>query len=337
MSLITTITEFKKYVAIDANSKIATLQPFINEAEELYVKPLLGQAFYDAFLPLYMASVAPSPTALSPANAKLLPYIQRCLAYYTQWLAVDQLAITFGDMGMREHRAEESDPSPRWKQEKLQFNAMRSGDIHADKLLEFLEANAGDYAAWASSTANTKKSGILVYNAAIASRHIDIGNSRRVYLKLYPTICDVESRVLPRLVSKEQYEELVALLQAGTGFTPEQEALVNKLEAIVSKRALYVHLPKMRISITDAGLFTYSGLDELHKYFASDAEVKTLRHELADGEFGYKNDEAELQQFLEDNIDDYPLVKASAVYTVQPDPGPTFTPTNSIFNKHFIV
>lgn len=337
MSLITTIAELKNYVAIDANAKMATLRPFINEAEQLYIKPLLGTEFYDEFLPLYEASVAEDPTELSEENAALLPYIQRTLAYYMQWLSVDQTAVTFGDLGMRIHLSEESLTAPRWMQEKFQFNAMRNGDTHADKLLEFLEANAADYTTWAASSANTKKSGVLVYSTAIASRHIQISNSRRVYLKLYPVICDVEARIVPRLVGKEQYEEIVSLLQAGTSLTEEQDALCNKLEAIISKRALYLQLPLMRISITDAGIFTYSGLDELHKYFATDADVKALRQQLMDGEFGYLADERELQQFIEDNIEDYPLIEASAVYTVQPDPGPTFTPTNLPDNKHFIV
>lgn len=337
MSLITTITEFKKYIAIDGNTKIATLQPFINEAEQLYIKGLLGPAFYEAYLPLYTASVASSPTPLTPANAALLPYIQRCLAYYAQWLSIDQVSITYGEQGMRTHRADESDTAPRWMQEKLQFNAMRNGDTHADKLLEFLENNAADYTAWRDSAANTKKSGVIVYNATIAGKHIKINNSRRIYLKLYQTIVNVEQRIIKKLVGEEQYTDLVAKLKAGTAFSTAEAALVAKLEPIIAKRALYHELPLMRVSITDAGLFTYSGLDELHKYFASDADVKALRQELKDGEFGYLADERELEQFMEDNIDDYPFMIDSEAYTVQPAPGPTFTPKNDPCNKHFIV
>ena len=93
----------------------------------------------------------------------------------------------------------------------------------------------------------------------------------------------------------------------------------------------------MRISINENGVFVYSGLDELHKYFATDADVKILRQQLIDGELGYLTDEEELKQFIADNIGDYPLIAASPAYTVQPDPGPTFKPNNDPNNKHFIA
>lgn len=337
MSLITTITEFKSYIAIDANTKMATLQPYINEAEQVYLIPLLGQAFYDEFAPLYAGSVDVTPVALSAENAALLPYIQRCLAYYTQLLAINHLSVTFGDLGTRVHRGEDSDPAPRWQIEKLQFQALRNGDTHADKLLEFMEANAADYATWAGSSANTSKSGLIVYKSAIASRHIAINNSRRVYLALYNKIREIEQRIVAKAIGQEQYDAIVALLVAGTALTSQQAALVAKLEPIICKRALYLQLPFMRVQVADNGLFLYSGMDELHKFFAMDADIKMLRQQLIDGELGYLADEAELNQFILDNIADYPLIEASTAYTVQPDPGPTFTPTNSCDNKHFIA
>lgn len=336
MSLITTIAEFKSYISIDGNAKMATMQKFVDEAE-LIIKELLGDAFYAEYLPLYTASVAPVPTPLSADNAALLPYIQRPLAFYAQLLSIDQLSVTTGEIGIRVHRAEQSDPAPRWQVEKLQFAAMKSADTNADKLLEYMEANAAKYPTWAASSANTKKSGLLVYSTAIASEHIQISNSRRVYLQLYNTIRDLETRVIPKLIGQAQYDELVALIQAGTALSTEQEHLTRRLEAVISKHALYIQLPFMRVQVRDGGVFTYSGLDELTRFFATDADVKILRLQLMDGELGYLADERELQQFIEDNISDYPLIEASTVYTVQPDPGPTFVPKNSCDNKHFIA
>lgn len=336
MSLITTIAELKQYLALDANAKMATLQPFINEAEQVYIIPLLGQEFYDEFAPLYAASVAETPVPLDPAEAALLPYIHRCLAYYTQLLSITHLAVTFGDRGTRVHLSDDSTAAPRWQQEKLQFQAMKNGDTHADALLRYLEDHATDFATWAASTANTKKSGLIVYSTAIASKHISINESRRVYLRLLPTMREVEKRIVNKLIGQEQYDALVSALQDGDA-TDEENDLIEKLEPIISKRALYMQLPFMRVQINENGVFVYSGLDELNKYFATDADVKLLRQQLIDSEFGYLADEQALTQFINDNIADYPLIEASEVYITQPDPGPTFKPNNSPENKHFIV
>ncbi len=336
MSLITTIAELKQYIALDANTKMATLQPFINEAEQGYIVPLRGQEFYDEILLAYTTANG-NVEALTEEQQALFPYIQRPLAYYTQLLSIIQLSSSFGDRGVRIHTGDENSMvAPRWQHEKLQFQALKNGDIHADKLLKYLEDHAADFETWADSTANTKKSGVLVYSTAIASRFIQINDSRRVYLKLFQTIKDIEARFAKKLVGKDQYDALVTALQAGS-VTTAQQNLLEKLYPIICKRALYMQLPFMRISINENGVFVYSGLDELHKYFATDADIKILRQQLIDGELGYLADELELKQFIEDNINDYPLIEASEAYTVQPDPGPTFKPNNDPNNKHFIA
>lgn len=343
MGFITTIAEFKQYIAIDANTKMATLAPYIAEAEQLYLKELLGDEFYEEFLAVYEASLEENAEALAEDDATLLALIQRCLAYYAQLQAIPHLAATFGDLGIRQHRGEDSDPAPRWLQDQLRFQALKNGDIHADKLLQFLEEGSPEtYDTWAESTANTSNSGYIVYGTSIASQHIDINGSRRVFLKLRPKMREIEKRIIPKLISQEQYDELVEQLTDADpeAITEESAALITKLEPIICKRALYMQLPFMRVQLNENGIFVYSGTDDIFKLgqLASDADIKILRAQLMDEkELGYLADEAELRQFILDNIDDYPLIKASTVYTVQPDPGPTWTPQNDPDNKFFSV
>ena len=341
MSLITTITELKQYIAVDGNLKIASILPYIKEAEQLYIVDLLGKDFYDEFLALYEASVTgEAPTPLSADNALLLPYIQRALAYYTQVKAIPHLTVTFGDMGIRQHRGEDSDAAPRWKEEKLLLNALISADTHADKLLEFLEDNAtgvNDYATWFDN-ANIKTNGTLVYSTEIASQYIDISKSRRVFLQLKPTLNQLEKKYVPKLVGQEQYDELVAALIANT-ITEAQQTLIDLINPIICKRALYMRLPFMRVSIAADGVWLYSDVNEIRSkdFLATRDEVKALRFELMEGFMGYMADEHELKQFILDNHADYPLIEASTAYTVQPDPGPTWQPLNDPNNKFFSV
>lgn len=345
MTLISTIAEFKKYIAIDGNMSWATLEPYVKEAEQMYIIDLLGKDFYEEFLELYEASVAETtPTPLEEDNETLLPYIQRCLAYYAQLHSLIALAVTYGDKGIRQHRAEDSEAAPRWLQEKLAFQALKNGDIHADALLKFLEENGDEdtYTTWVDSTANTLSSGVIVYGTIIASKYIDINHSRRVYLKLKNKIREIEKKYIPKLIGQEQYAEILEQLKDldPGALTEDNAALVEKLEPIIAKRALYMQLPFMRVQINENGLFIYSGTDDLYKLgqLASDADVKILRAQLLDEkEFGYLADENELRQFILDNIDDYPLIKDSTVYTVQPDPGPTWDTLNDPNSKHFGV
>lgn len=335
MSLIKSIAELRNFVMFDRNTNFDTLKPFIAEAEELFIKDLLAQEFYQEFSAAYEA-----PEELDEDLSALLPFLQRTLAYYTLYLAIPQLSVSLGELGVRSMRGDESDPAPRWQIEKLQFNALRNGDIHADKLLSFLEANATaiKYKKWYESYANTRNSGYLVYSTVIASGHIDINESRRVFLKLRPKMREIEKQIVPKLIGQAQYDSLVTKIK-GDSLEQLDQNLIDLIVPIVCKRALFMQLQFMRVQITENGIFVYSGTDDLYKLgqLASDLDIKTLKAQLMDGELGYLSNERTLTQFIDDNIEDYPLIKASTVYTVQPDPGPTFVPKNNLNNKHFIA
>lgn len=334
--LIASIDDFRKYIPIDVNTNFKSIKPHIEDAERRYILPLLGKDQYNT-----LASAFEGGT-LNAELTELLPLVQRPLAYYAQMLAIPHLTSTFGDLGIRQHRGEDSDPAPRWLQEKLQFGALREADTYADELLAFLEENASGtkYAAWYNSDANTRNAGFIVYSTSIASRHIDIGESRRIFLRIRPNIQEIEKRIIPKLIGPDQYNDLVDNIKADTIVADSAEAkLIALLEPIICKRALYLRLPFLRFAIGEQGIFLFTpGTSEiLIGQLATDADIKILRHQLMDGELGYLRDEEELRQYLLSNIDDYPLVKASGVYTAQPDPGPTWQPNNSESNKFFAV
>lgn len=330
MPLITTISELKTYLAIDKNTRIETMQPFINEAETLYITPLLGQAFYDAVV------AAPTDTD----NALVLPYIQRALSYYTAYLSVEQMGVNFGDMGIQQQFSENSQPAFRWKVEQLQLSFIQKADLHAEKLLEYLEANASGtkYADWFNDlTVNTRLEGWMVNNTRIASQYIDINESRRIFLRLKKRIKDIESTYVKRLICADQYDELVTQIQADS-ITAENQLLIDRIRPIVAKKALYLTMPSLRISISDQGITIYSSNDGVVNKEAADRDqIKYLLESLKGGEFGYEHDQRELEEFIEANISDYPLIEASECYTIQPDPGPTYQVENLSDNKHFSV
>jgi hypothetical protein len=346
MPLISIISEYKKYIAIDANTKLASLNPFRDEAEQLYLVDLLGQSFYDELNTAYAAAVVATPndpfSSLSAPNKLLFPLIQRALSYYTLLLAMPHLNVTVGELGTRQHRGEDSDPAPRWQQEKMLLSYLKSADTHADRLLSYLEANASvsNYATWFSGAFNTRRSGLIVYNTAIASKYIEINESRRIFKKLLPKIKDIEANYVVKQLGEAQYSEIVTQLKAGT-LSVNNKKLTDIIEPLVAKRALYLQLPLMRVQIDSGGVWLYSDVDDIRKkdFLSTKQDVENLRDHLkSENEFGFEHDEQMLNQYLMDNINTYPLVKASGVYTSRPDPGPTWTPADpNPENKFFVV
>jgi uncharacterized protein (DUF2164 family) len=336
MPLITTISEIKNYLAIDQNTEIDSLQPFINEAEILFIKPLLGTAFYDELV----ADYDPVLANMTANNQLIMPFVQRSLAYYMAYLSINQMGVNFGDMGIQQQFGDNSQPAPQWKVDKLMLSYIQQADVHAEKLLEYLEANANDtdtYASWYTSTANTKNEGYMVNNTRIASLYIDINDSRRIFLRLKKRIKDIESNYIKRLICADQYNALVTQIKADS-ISAENEALIEKLRPIIAKMALYYTIPSLRISITDQGIMIYSSSDGIISKQAADKDqIKHLLDSLKSEPFGFEADQREADEFIKDNIADYPLIAASDCYTIEVDPGPSWQVENSADNKHFSV
>lgn len=332
--------EIRKYLAIDANMYFDTLKPAVQEAEDLFIKPLLGD-FYAVLLADYTDNTDENGDDVNMAadNKALLPYVQRCLAHYSVYLSVETIGVQMGSSGINQSFGANSQPAPRWKIRDLQASLVQKGDRFADRLLEYLEENASasKYGAWyADIEANTRMSGLIVHSTTVASRYIDINGSRRLFLRLKKRIQQIESSYIRSLICVDQYDELVTQLQTGS-LTSANEALIGKIEPVVAKKALYETLPALKISVTPEGIHLLSVTDSaIVQQSASKEDISALKCSLKEGELGYLRDEEALRKFISDNISDYPLIASSPCYSIDPI-SPKYVADNDRFNKHFSV
>ena len=332
MALIKTIEELRQHISIDVNSNIAVWNPYIKLGEESFIKPILGDDFYAVLSDVY------NTLPIDPEYVEVLTNVQRALAYYTKYQSIPELSGNMSDRGLRDYNDQQSNAAPRWKEEKLEMNALRKGDELADALLKYLEetASATVFPEWYASDANPKLSGAIVYGTDILSNHVSIGDSRRIYLSVRKYIREVEKKIIPQYISHAQYEFVLDQLKSGT----PDEATTNLLpycEPLISKMALYNAIPFLRVSIENGGLFIYSKTDNLRypQQYATDAQVQELRKALREPDFGYESDIQTLKAFMEANAADYPLYADSGLVTGTPVNTVALPVDNSITNKHF--
>jgi hypothetical protein len=342
MALFKTIDELRLHINIDVNMKFATMLPHIELAEMDFIIPLIGKDFYDEIHEAYNAE-----PPLSPDLIALMPYIQRALANYAGFLGIEEIGVKVGELGIQQSTNINSHPAPMGKVTNLKLKYINAGDRAADLLLEFLEMasiipeGGGEedrlYKTWYDSEYNTAISGAIVYKTAIAKKHIDIGDSRRLFLRLKKRIKDIEAVYVKRLICKDQHEEIIAQLRAGT-LTNPNKALVELLEPIIAKKALHGALPGLPVIITAEGLFIQSSNDgAVQKLQAAAAEKTALQNDLKSGGFGYEDAEATLAQFLNENIADYPLIEDSPCWTnpISTTADDKWKVDNDPCNKHF--
>lgn len=343
MPLFKTIDEIRLYVAINANTYFDTIKPSILEAEELYIKTLLGD-FYSVLLADYTDHTDAEGTNvnMNPDNLALMPYVQRSLAHYAIHLSVDSLGVTIGDAGIQQSSGPNSQPAQRWQVLALQTSLITKADRFADKLLEYLEENAAadKYGAWfGDMDANTAMSGLIVYSTKIAGRYIDINDSRRIFLRMKKRIEQIEALHIKKMICGDQYDELVTQLQTGS-VTAANEALILKIAPLVTRKAFLQTIPSLRIKVTEDGIQLRSTSDGAisnspvaDNTLIGNTPYKNLITSL---EKALASDEEDLKKFITDNIADYPLIADSPCYSTEPIYR-KYVADNDPCNKHFSV
>jgi hypothetical protein len=345
MALFKTIPEFRKYISIDENMDFSNLLPAIQEAEEIFIKDLLGESFYDILLADYTdhTDAEGVDAGMNADNKLLIPLVQRTLANYAALFAIDQIDGSIGNMGYQESFGNNSRPAPRWKSKKKEDALIAKGDKYADKLLAFLEKNAAanKYNAWFSDAiANTAMAGSIVYSSTIASKYIDINESRRIFLKLKNKIREIESEDVYHMLCEDQYDEIITQIKTGTLSTPNKK-LTAILEPFITKKALRESMPYIRLSITSDGLVMQSTTDGVvSKSAVSDntlignSPVKMMLQQL-DKEI--KRAKENIDQFIIDNISSYPLIMNSPCFTSKETKPPKYQIPNNPDKNYFSV
>lgn len=345
MSLIKTIEEVRKYLSVDNNLQWDDFKPYIDKAEREYIKPLLGD-FYTVLLTDYTegtddTGIDDTEDEMVEANLTLMPFVQMALAKYAVYHSLNPLGTSIGSTGIQEQFGQNSRPAPRWKLHELQLQLIQEADKEADQLLQYLEENASItiYTEWFNdAVANTSISGTIVHKTSIASQFIDIGESRRLFLKLKKFIKIIEATEVKAMLCKDQYDELVEQLK-DDDVSEDNQAIIDLLQPYISKKALWLAIPSLRINITPEGITIHSTNDGVvSKTAASDKMVSELRKTLKCGEdYGFESDYRKLDQFIIDNIADYPLISESPCWASKSTSVPRYKPDNSPSNKHFSV
>lgn len=94
---------FKQYSPIPKNYDISEVKPFFKVAEELWIKPLIGQALYDELLEQVCAN------EVSPENSTLLLVLYPYLSFAICYEALPFISYHMTEVGITKGKSDNSD------------------------------------------------------------------------------------------------------------------------------------------------------------------------------------------------------------------------------------
>jgi len=265
MSLITSIDQFREYVAVNRNTfSLASIQPDMKLVEYERIQPLVGAAFY-----YQLDAKVTAGARLTEAETDVLSLLRRAVASLAMvaYLPMNQLQIT--DAGVTVLTTSDQKQPFQWQINQLRANLQGKGYNALEQALNLLDEHIEEpeFEAWATSTAAAASHKFFLNTATQFTEHYNIGNSRLTYLALLPTLRKMERFRLEPVLGTAYYLELKAQIGA-RAVSPDN---LQVLDQYVRPALAHLVIAK---SVPEIGLGLNGNAIELNVYRLDDANQK---------------------------------------------------------------
>lgn len=128
----------KTYTALDENIRVKDITPFILNAQDIYLQPILGTKFYK-----HLKDQILTNTLSSDEDLLVDDYIAKPTMYYSLYLMLPTLKYKIVDKGILNGASEDTTATTLDELKYLRQSTIDTAEFFAKRLLEFLKDNPG--------------------------------------------------------------------------------------------------------------------------------------------------------------------------------------------------
>jgi len=195
--LFTTIDEIKTFLPIGAGNDFLKLKPHIQNAENKYLKVLLGTAMYDELQEFYETEYPATPSDVQIATKELLGKVQHAVIHLAYYLGFDFLNATVSAAGFQRTEGGNLKPLFKYQEDNLKGYFSDAGFDALDDVLVFLEENIEHFGEFKAET-NYKqlKQSFLPTVKVVEEIPFNIQGSRLTLLAMQPSVKFIEDTTI---------------------------------------------------------------------------------------------------------------------------------------------
>ena len=310
--LIDNLSQVLSAASVNVSNTIENWFPYIEEAQETFIKPVLGIGLYEQLQDAMALDPVPPDDGTTLENlAKLLEMVRKPLALYALWLGADEFGVSVSSQGIQVIETPTHKTAPQYRVQNLKENWIRRANTALDLVLKFLDKHREDYPAYICQDAD-----LFIRNTLEFNSEVDIRESRRVFVALKPVIRSVERKYIRPALSSELFDELKQVLLSNSEMSKEQKALMDLIRPALAHLTISRALIEISIDVLDWGIFDTAG-NTFANVSSKQASNKDRISIMA--EANQRDGEAELkalQQLLDETASEtvYPLYFHSSRY-----------------------
>lgn len=204
--LFSTINEIKTILPIGVGNDFNRLKPHIENAENSYIKPLLGFDMYEALIQLYSTDESQEPTDDEILRRELLAKVQFATIHLAFHHGFDFLNISVTDAGFQRIETERTKGLYKYQEDSIKAFFAESGFNALDDVLTFLELNIASFEEFMTSENFNKLITSFLPNVkTIEEIPFNIRRSNLIFLALKPSVAYIEDITIRPVLGEEIY------------------------------------------------------------------------------------------------------------------------------------
>lgn len=255
MALFQTTEELRNFIKIGVNTDFDGYLQYIEAAEENYLLPVLGTAQYELLNDAYNDT-----PPLSAEDEALLKKCRVPVAKFAQLAFITENYGQVGDGGVRVSINQDSERMPLWAFKELQLKTFKDAYQGIDKLYQFLEDNPGVYSDWENSTEYSIHNQYFINTTSAFDALVRIGGSRFTFLKMVPTMENMEALYIEPTIGADFAGDLKAKKIDGT-LSPLEKQVYQLICKVVAHYTIAWSITNLTVSI-DNGAITMLQFDK---------------------------------------------------------------------------
>ena len=204
--LFQNINEIKTILPIGVGNDFNRLKPHIENAENRYIKPLLGFDIYNQLSELYIIQESEEPDETEILHRELLGKVQFATIHLAFYIGFDFLNISVTDAGFQRIETERTKGLFKYQEDAIKAFFSETGFNALDDILTFLDLNIEFFEQFMNSENFNKLITSFLPNVkTIEEIPFNIHRSNLIFLALKPSVAYVEDTAIRPVLGETIY------------------------------------------------------------------------------------------------------------------------------------
>lgn len=215
--LFSSIKEIQTFLPIGVGNEFNRLKPHIENAENKYIKPLIGIEMYDELQEFYDVDYPVEPSEVQIATKNLLTKIQHATIHLAYFVGFDFLNTTVSDAGFQRTESDRTKGLYKYQEDNLRTYFSDAGFNSLDNVLVFLENNIEHFSEFkAHENWTILKKAFLPTVKIVETIPFNLHGSRLIFLAMKPHFAFVEDTTIRTTLGETIYTEIKTELAKDT-------------------------------------------------------------------------------------------------------------------------